>query len=216
MKKLMIAAAIVCAAAITQAATVTWGTGYLKGPADTTKSGSSAATGDYLKNIVGSEWTVTLKIYSDSLGATLVASDAVKLTYDGKTFSTARVAVDSKVAPTTLGTVAGTFSSTAKGTKVANDKWSGLSDGTEYYYQILVKGGVGETWSAEKASAITAFETAESSTGSVTINASTATELAGWASQAWTVTATSAVPEPTSAMLILLGMAGLALRRRRA
>ena len=36
------------------------------------------------------------------------------------------------------------------------------------------------------------------------------------ASQSWTAVATSDVPEPTSGLLMLLGVAGLALRRRRA
>lgn len=43
-------------------------------------------------------------------------------------------------------------------------------------------------------------------TGSTTLNFSTAISNASW----------SAVPEPTSGLLMLLGMAGLALRRRRA
>lgn len=43
-------------------------------------------------------------------------------------------------------------------------------------------------------------------TGSTTLNLSTAISNATW----------SAVPEPTSGLLMLLGMAGLALRRRRA
>ena len=42
------------------------------------------------------------------------------------------------------------------------------------------------------------------------------TNLSAGAQTAWTAVSTSDVPEPTSGLLLLLGVAGLALRRRRA
>lgn len=100
--------------------------------------------------------------------------------------------------PATAGVVNKTFSSDAFTSDVAYDFYMVMSqtvDSQEYTFTSAVKGGV----------VAQATTTAAIGFG----NMATATQAAG----AWTA---AAVPEPTSGLLLLLGMAGLALKRKRA
>jgi len=83
---------------------------------------------------------------------------------------------------------------------VGQDGVSSLSDGDTY--QMIVANGT---------SSITAIPGA----GETTYYANFANNTQ-YSAGAWAATTVGAVPEPTSGLLMLLGMAGLALRRRRA
>lgn len=105
-------------------------------------------------------------------------------------------------------------SNTAK-TSNAMSKFSGTVDGTanntSYYAQLVITDGSGNKITSDKA-----LFTTDSAASYGDINFTTGANFAeatakidyasGWKS--------SAAPEPTSGMLLLLGMAGLALRRK--
>lgn len=106
--------------------------------------------------------------------------------------------------------VGGTFKSDASGT--ANGftyEWSdAVGDKTYNFFFVIEDSGKEFNSATSNPSVIKSGIAATTATTTVGFaNMATATQTAGnWA----------AVPEPTSGLLILLGMAGLALRRRRA
>ena len=191
MKKLMFVLAVVLAAGMMPAATVSWGTGTaVKGvtsDSDPSFGTANAASG-------------TLNIYVWLVDATTYSSTGVDAIWDtyGSKLDTA------------------TASATGKsGAAGATAKTEGLSfsstEATPYYGLVLVgldtdKDGTLDYYIANKAS--TEINTA--GTNATVTNLAKPSGVTGWTS------ATADVPEPTSGILLLLGMAGLALRRKRA
>ena len=184
MKKIMIAVAIVCAAVMSQAATIKWNLGMGQGiyqPGSTTAkiSGGTAYLFD----------------------AGTVAQSAILAAFLDKGIDTSK-ALDSTGV-------------TSSGTLTAKNTTSGFTEAASatYYFAIVdgdnlfisdaksISNPSGDKTTSLQFSPKTASQTALMKTDTY--------GGAGWYAPA-------DVPEPTSGLLLVLGMAGLALRRRRA
>jgi len=175
MKKLIIALAVLFAAVVTQAASVSWNTAALYKPDGSGKVGKAVTEYVYL---------ITAEQYAGTSTAWELAGEDVLAGGSNKS----------------AGATTGQYNhfASAKTTSVAD---------TTYYAAVIVTYGTGDNmkYMAEKATVTTGND----GNGSITLF--DAAKTAEGAKAAW-----QSVPEPTSAMLMLLGMAGLALRRRRA
>ena len=194
MKKLMIMlAAIVVAAGVQAASVVNWNTGTIYAPgADGT---GFSVTGDMIAD--GTEGLLaTLYVGTGYEGN---ATDGYKLT-----------------GTVTFGS--GFTSSDVVGGALNNTTDAVLADDTTYYAQVIVTYG-----ESTLTSQIVSFETSALSgsadpyfgDGGMLISALPGNELdmtyGAFSSSGWT-----AVPEPTSGLLMLVGLGALALRRKRA
>ena len=189
----MIAAAIVCAAAYAQAATIVWG-----GAADD-PSGSPYAVGQ-----------VALLLYSatDSLATTPTSINGLTV---GSTAGN--------------GTVVDTFVMDADsvgaeefyGSWTPTDKQIALLDADGYpngYYAILIANKDGTAATYQDMGQLTGVDGKTGLVDDIQYNP-------GWGDDRFLgesgyVVEVQGVPEPTSGLLLLIGVAGLALRRRRA
>lgn len=173
MKKMIMAAAIVCAAAIAQASAVTWGM----------MAGKSL---DSEKFANGTAYLICV----DALAKPAFADDAAAKTW----FDTNGASLEDKAL----------FNQTVSAGFAAETVQHDVAIGRKNYYMIVVNGD-------KSAMAITS--------GAKAINITTS---AMGVSASWDATTAMAtydlvsVPEPTSGLLLLLGMAGLALKRKHA
>ena len=170
MKKLILAAAIVCAAAVTQASSVNWG---LSGNVDATTYASATAYLVCVDNLAKPSLTAeTAGDWYKSNGSSLAS----------KAFRSAAVA-----------------NSAVYETETINE-----AIGRKNYWLVIVADD-------EKNFAVS------TTTKALNITTSALSVSANWlADTQMTSFAASSVPEPTSGLLLLLGVAGLALKRKRA
>ena len=176
MKKLMIAAAIVCAAAFAQAANFSWGfnNDQIFGP-------EGYVDGDgYLLD--GNAY-----LY---IADTLIAGPAnIDGNYTYGVFDNSAVDTMGKVQALERGDISESF---------VGQAYKLVLQTTDGKYQVEVIG-------------ISDFATVGAGAGEPNFNYETFLSTAGISAGQW-----QAVPEPTSGLLLLIGVAGLALRRRRA
>ena len=194
MKKLMIAVAVVCAAVLAQASTVKWNSGAVYAPnADGSLSASRLTSTDGL--------TLTMLAWeSDSSLSSFAAGDLYKW-YSGS--DKTKDPFGGNLSAINGATTMNTSGSSASATGVLN-----LGDNGETVYGavlFVLSDGDKDVWYMENAGSVTTAKSVKS-LGNL------ASKVGGTGS----ATAWTAVPEPTSGLLLLLGMAGLALKRKRA
>ena len=177
MKKLMIAAAIVCAAVFAHAANCNWST-------------YAYAADEVTALYGGTYWFIELGSSSDAFADLAVKSD---------------------------GTLVG---ATATGAAIT-DEWGGLSGqltglssaNNGDYYAIVVWDGAADGYYGKSLGQVTGIiDDPPTDANTIAFDNGTTGSWGGTLAN----TAVEAVPEPTSGLLLLLGVAGLALKRRRA
>ena len=183
MKKLMIAAAIVCAAVASQAATAAWAV-----------TGNNIYLSDGSTKYAGNAYIFDAKTGSMAdVYKAFVANTAVDLTTLAGYQTTVSVSEGAINATPSFGT-----------TGTAYDLYFAIVNGDEMYFSQSIPTAGSDVQTSllygtqgKDKSKLAALETNDSPTA-----------------QRWNTPA--AVPEPTSGLLLLLGVAGMALRRRRA
>jgi len=176
MKKLLIAAAMVCAAAFAQAATVNWGVSNVKNSAGAAPTAGWAVMAFYTAKDAGS--------------AAIVSAIQSKTAGD--------LAFDSATLITSFG---------SGKVNAHNGTATGITDTSKNYDFYFVVFNDSDATKATEYAMVSALNKEYSSIDGK-FSASGNFSGATWQ--------TTSVPEPTSGLLMLLGVAGLALRRRRA
>ena len=196
MKKIMIALGVVAMAVGLQAASVSWQSGALYTAASATGGWSST-----LVNNASPAAVVTMSVYlvDASTYATVSAYDQ-KGMYEWAATQTATYTAQNKNANT--GAVIGAATAT-----------DSAFAGSTTFYSIITAEYTDATYGDMFMAAAKTDTTPASGAKSVANIFGGASTLAAGGVRDWQA---AAVPEPTSGLLMLLGMAGLALRRRRA
>ncbi len=187
MKKLMFMLAAAVAVVGAQAAQVSWSINVAE------KGSAWEGTGAYAMAFNGSDYTAVINLL------TVTGSDNMATAIGGYALS-----LD----------VGGTSSSISnnRGAARATGISTGVTSDKSMFWVIFTEGSMDASkaisWTAVTDVASYAYDAGTSLPGTVSLNADSFAKSG--------TIATASVPEPTSAMLLLVGMAGLALRRRRA
>ena len=182
MKKLMIAAAIVCAAVLSQAAQCNWS---LSSVTDSPSNTKAAGWAEYL--LAASDFEAFSKLDADKVAA-FVAENAIAT---GETTKNARTG-----GVNANGSTGNIFATGQKANAFLVIFDNANAANSDYFAYTATK----ESLPVAESGAAISLDWSDF-----------ATETAGQGG--WKATT---VPEPTSGLLLLIGMAGLALRRRRA
>ena len=184
MKKLLIVAALVLSASFVHAASANW-----------SGSGVAMSTGVATET---SGWTVTL------MDSSKTSISALTEAFGSSDYKTIAAAIEAgSVGTGSIGTIGDSVKFTGNS--------SAISDTTHTFYALFTDTALADNSKGNYV--VTAEATvATSKLGVNTIDfGDVSSQTASWNVYA---TGTAAIPEPTSAMLLMLGMAGLALRRR--
>ena len=189
MKKLIVAAAFVCTAVVAQAATFTWGT-------------ESQAYGPAVANLTVPGVYAPGTVNADRMKAE-GSSQGVTWTYT--MILTATVGTDVTVSDAIVGNIT-TYSSNKIAQSITSDFFSLPTDDSvkNYAWDIVITGTM--TVGTDVYTI-----TSDHITGNFDYTKLSELKLTTGVPGSWTVT-----PEPTSGLLLLLGAAGLALKRKRA
>ena len=198
MKKLMMTVAIVCATVAVNAATVSWKSGVMYSSAD--DKGTPGDTSALKYGATGHKGTIYLFYFDNATDYSNAQALSTSKLYENYILNTATAATAKSTAN------ASSYGATIKFTD-APDGSAGNAVNV-YGMMIFVDTQTAASYDNVDAFVKTAFgnKSYEDTTGVEFTNMGVA---GNW-------TAYSAVPEPTSGLLLLLGVAGLALRRRRA
>ena len=201
MKKLMIAAAIVCAAALSQAATIDWASDFVYVPAD-----STGVKGEDFGDFNMYAFVIDKNAY-DTYAALSYAEASKQIWADFGTGS----AIDAATLASNAGSTQRYTSDGAAYAMTTLTEDVTDASGLTYRAFILTTGNPedGEFYIAN-------IDVADvGGSGSyMGVNSSAATVWGGTAGGS--IDSWNTVPEPTSGLLLLLGVAGLALKRKRA
>ena len=210
MKKLIAVAAIVCVAAIAQASTIKWSSttmaaaSQIKGPDGTTLINTWAGT---TGNSISSVILMNAADFSQSELLTALRKD--EYTWGAGALDTTSVNSSSKIAAKTSGEL-----TSLAGTSV-NVYYAILATDAEGNKSVLLSTSRSVDVPSSEGATGTAAWNADGGTFSALKNGDAAYSAAGWyAVSSAPEPIPGGVPEPTSGLLVLLGVAGLALRRR--
>lgn len=187
MKKLMIAAAIVCAVATSQAASFVWKTAKTGGAVNAFVGGSIVASTAY--------------IFASDQASAIVTAFAAGKDWTAGSLDSSSISAAGKIAVKT-----DTFEYGGSGVAATINAIFAFTEnvgGTDYLYVSSVASANGPA---------TGSETINFTEGGVSTALNDATK--GYSAAGWYNVASSPIPEPTSGLMLLIGVAGLALRRK--
>lgn len=191
MKKLMLMGVAVAVSAVTQAASINWTITNVYSPANPEAKVTAGSM---------SAWLFVTANSTDVTGIPVTTKAAVQSVLDSKNLSGLSDLAAAHAANTADGTIGGATGLT------------GFSSGTLTAFAVVID-------STDLATAKNYFIVSDGQEKSATFTSATGAKPLAWGDQTsytqgagkWT-----AAPEPTSGLLLLLGMAGLALKRKRA